>query len=281
MLMNKILTKIETITPLHVGAGAGRGEVDLPIDRDGFGLPYIPASGLKGALRDEPEFDEKERKELFGSPPQKGEKGEKGQSGKLLIHDAYLLATPARSLRGVWALVTSPFLLKRFKMLAEVAESAIQKKFESLLQLEIDGDKILVSEDGKRRLEVEGKIVLNEDFELEAVVDPKVSEVGSMFLPEESWRLGLVSDDLIVEIVNTSLIRRARVALDDTAKVVRQGPWEEEDMPPHSLFASLFLLHQEIGKNLREKLEKKVGEGYLILGGHETIGRGLVRLGKW
>jgi CRISPR/Cas system CMR subunit Cmr4 (Cas7 group RAMP superfamily) len=98
-----------------------------------------------------------------------------------------------------------------------------------------------------------------------------------MFLPEESWRLGLVSDDLIVEIVNTSLMRRARVALDDTAKVVRQGPWEEEDMPPHSLFTSLFLLHQEIGRNLQEKLEG----GYLILGGHETIGRGLVRLGKW
>ena len=267
MLMNKILTKIETITPLHVGAGAGRGEVDLPIDRDGFGLPYIPASGLKGALKDEPEF-EKEREELFGS---------KERSGKVLIHDAYLLATPARSLRGVWALVTSPFLLKRFKMLAEVAESAIQEKFEPLLQLEIDSDKILVSEDGKRRLEVEGKIVLNEDFELEAVVDPKVSEVGSMFLPEESWRFGLVSDDLIVEIVNTSLIRRARVALDDTAKVVRQGPWEEEDMPPHSLFTSLFLLHQEIGRNLQEKLEG----GYLILGGHETIGRGLVMLGKW
>jgi CRISPR-associated protein Cmr4 len=277
--MDKILVKIETITPLHVGAGAGRGEVDLPIDRDGFGLPYIPASGLKGALRDEPEFDEKERKELFGSPPQEGEKG---QSGKLLIHDAYLLATPARSLRGVWVLVTSPLLLKRFKMLAELAGSDIQRKFELLPQLEIDSDRILVSEEGKRRLEIDGKIVLNEDFELRAVVNQKVSEIGSVFLPpEENWRFGLVSDDLIVEIVNTSLMRRARVALKDTAKVVDQGPWEEEDVPPHSLFAGLFLLYQEIGKNLREKLEKKVGEGYLVLGGHETIGRGLVKLQKW
>jgi CRISPR-associated protein Cmr4 len=277
--MDKILVKIETITPLHVGAGAGRGEVDLPIDRDGFGLPYIPASGLKGALRDEPEFDERERKELFGSSPGKGEKG---QAGKLLIHDAYLLATPARSLRGVWVLVTSPLLLKRFKMLAELAGSDMQRKFELLSQLEIDSDRILVSEEGKRRLEIDEKIVLNEDFELRAVVNQKVSEIGSVFLaPEEKWRFGLVSDDLIVEIVNTSLIRRARVALEDTAKVVGQGPWEEEDVPPHSLFVSLFLLHQEIGKNLREKLEKKVGEGYLVLGGHETIGRGLVKLQKW
>jgi len=271
-MMFATIVAVETITPLHVGAGAGRGEIDLPVARDCFGLPFIPASGLKGALRDEFRENTELQNQIFGS---------KNSMGKIAIQDAYLLAVPARSLRGVWALITSPLLLRRLKMLAEVADQKdLQKELNTLIQTEVGEDKILISEEGKDKLAIDGKIVLNEDFELEAVSDSKVGEFGSKFSPDERWRLCIVNDNLIGEIANTSLLRRARVALDDETKIVREGGlWEEEDVPPHSFFASLFCF-QGGEEELKKALEEKMNT-YLILGGHETLGRGLVRLRKW
>jgi len=41
-----------TETPLHPGAGQSADVVDLPVAREGAtGLPQIPDTGLKGALR--------------------------------------------------------------------------------------------------------------------------------------------------------------------------------------------------------------------------------------
>ncbi|WP_156328029.1 RAMP superfamily CRISPR-associated protein [Pyrodictium delaneyi] len=39
------------LTPLHPGAGRAPGVVDLPVQRDPYGYPLIPASSIKGALK--------------------------------------------------------------------------------------------------------------------------------------------------------------------------------------------------------------------------------------
>ncbi|MBF2072924.1 MAG: hypothetical protein IGS50_04065 [Synechococcales cyanobacterium C42_A2020_086] len=44
--------RIEMTSDWHVGSGAGRGEIDSEVQRDGDGLPYIPAKTLTGILRD-------------------------------------------------------------------------------------------------------------------------------------------------------------------------------------------------------------------------------------
>lgn len=263
------VVSIETITPLHVGAGAGRGEVDLPVDRDCFEFPFIPASGLKGALKDE--FSDDLKSEIFGTNE---------KAGKMAVQDAYLLAMPARSLMGVWALVTSPLLLKRFKMLAEVAaRNDLSNELNDLSKANVMENKILVSDEGKRRLEIDGKIVINEDFELEPIPDQKLQKMGSKFLPDEPWRLCVVSDDVIREIVRTSLLRRARVELKDEEKTVGNGPWEEEDVPPRSFFVNLFCFPKDAEKEMKA-FEGRIGS-YLVIGGHETLGRGMVRLKEW
>lgn len=52
----KVITTIEGIvvneTPLRIGKGRGElGEADLPVLRDPSGVPYVPGSSLKGAVR--------------------------------------------------------------------------------------------------------------------------------------------------------------------------------------------------------------------------------------
>ena len=44
--------KISMESDWHVGAGAGRGEIDRVVQRDTDDLPYIPAKTLTGILRD-------------------------------------------------------------------------------------------------------------------------------------------------------------------------------------------------------------------------------------
>lgn len=44
--------RIEMTSDWHVGSGTGRGEIDSEVQRDGDGLPYIPAKTLTGILRD-------------------------------------------------------------------------------------------------------------------------------------------------------------------------------------------------------------------------------------
>lgn len=45
---------VKVLTPLHIGAGQGLAHVDLPIVREVHtGFPFVPASGIKGALREQ------------------------------------------------------------------------------------------------------------------------------------------------------------------------------------------------------------------------------------
>ncbi len=44
---------LQTITPLHVGAGSGVGFIDMPIMREKVtNWPLVPGSALKGVMRD-------------------------------------------------------------------------------------------------------------------------------------------------------------------------------------------------------------------------------------
>lgn len=267
-LQRSSLVLIECLSPLHIGVGRGEGIVDLPVDRDNFGFPFVPSSGLKGALRER--FQEKAAIEkIFGS---------QNKMGGFSPQDGLLVAIPARSLRGVWGLLTSRFLLDRLKTVSELVRSDLT--VDTLLQRaeQLTPEKVVVSR--REYFEVEGKVVLNEEFELVPQVDDTIENFGSK-LVREGWRLMVVHDDLIREIVNGSLLRRARVALKEETKTVREGPWEEEDIPPQTLFATLFLYSDDqVRADLEGKIFDKDRVGYLVLGGHETIGRGIVRLRK-
>ena len=103
----------QAITPIHVGSGQDVGLVDLPVIRERTtGHPFLPGSGIRGALRDRCEKDVLLTRRLFGDD-RDGEIG----AGCLSFLDAHLLLFPVRSVPGPFVWITCPFLIERYTRL--------------------------------------------------------------------------------------------------------------------------------------------------------------------
>ena len=285
------LILIRVLTSLHVGTGKSAGVVDLPIARDNLNLPFIPASSLKGALRTY--FKGDEELIIFGSRPLDKEH----YAGALAVLDGCLLAFPARSLKGVWVLVTSSLLLKRFMYLADIVGFSDSVVSESLwMRIEgLEGDQVLASLNGRKKLSINGSIILNEEFELklpsESLTDNEIEQIAKRYLKlDDSWRLVIVHDDILYSLVERSILRRTRIRLEKLRKVAKERAlWTEEELPAETRFITCFFYSKgrkpgkdvkdanEIRKIVEEKLFRDC-KGYVIFGGHETIGRGLVEV---
>lgn len=299
---------LQTITSLHVGVGRTIGVVDMPVYRDGLGFPSIPSSSLKGSLRG---FFEREGNAdiLFGPSVEMIDL--EAYAGALAVNEAYLLAMPVRSLRGIWALVTSPFLLKRFREILEFLNNInllkiIDKLMEVVKKQTIDAAYVGNMDKFSLKMNENNIIILNEEFKLNSIESKELLELGRIIYPDEPDRIIIVHDDLIKEIVERSILRRARIKLvKESKKVEKGGLWTEEDVPANTIFFTWFLysksrkmvnlepwksyINEEIGKEqnyvpskairnfVKSKLLKE-DRGMLIFGGHETIGRGIVKL---
>lgn len=115
MFLRSQLLFIYTESPLHAGTGAGLGPVDLPIQRErSTDYPIVQASGVKGALRSEAEGSDADINAIFG--PEGAE-----HAGAFSASDARVVLFPVRSLKGVFAWVTSIDVLARFLRDADIA----------------------------------------------------------------------------------------------------------------------------------------------------------------
>lgn len=113
-------------TPIHPGAGSGTGAIDLPIQREAFSdLPIFQSSGIKGALREyfeaqAPGWPSRLPTGLQLASPIVDTFGPDTASasdhaGALAVGDAKVLVFPIRSLYGVFACLTCPLVLQRFR----------------------------------------------------------------------------------------------------------------------------------------------------------------------
>lgn len=285
---------IRAITPLHVGVGRAGGIVDLPVQKDLYGYPIIYASSLKGALRSTCLMISKNTKinceDLFGSPP--------GITptipGKIMLLDAQLFLIPVRLLKGVYGYVTSPFILKRFADYLEVKDKSKADELYSLIGKLIeklkDSGKVIVSDSEKTSISGHnGKyVVINEEFWLkpvdgddilQSIIDsmPKqlVKKIG---LEKEKFLIISDSNDLSIQVVEKSLLRLQRIRLKEGVKIVETGAlWSEEYVPRNTVFYTLALYADgNIQDNFTNMLNRT--RNYVILGGNETIGKGLTEL---
>lgn len=111
----------QAITPIHVGSGQDVGLVDLPVIRERTtGHPFLPGSGIRGALRDRCEKDVPLTRRLFGDD-REGEIS----AGCLSILDAHLLLFPVRSAPGPFVWITCPFLIERYGRLLRELTGAV------------------------------------------------------------------------------------------------------------------------------------------------------------
>ncbi|BCU67904.1 type III-B CRISPR module RAMP protein Cmr4 [Sulfolobales archaeon HS-7] len=265
------------ITHLHVGSGLTvEEEVDLPFQRDELGYPTIYASSFKGAIKSFLLKELPNKRDVIYKVLGDDENQEEASLGTFL--DAILFAIPSRVIAinsatpYIWVYVTTYELLKKAKLYLE----SISQLSNALFNLRNTIDSIVCKQGVNITLKEDlKKVILNEDFQVE--LEPLKANLSNV---TDDVPLLVLEDSIGAEIVNRSLIRIKRIKIDRNRKTTEIGGlWSEEYVPMRTLFFSSFL-----GKESKESaifvncILRNLN--YVILGGKETIGKGIVEL-RW
>ncbi|CUT01629.1 type III-B CRISPR module RAMP protein Cmr4 [Candidatus Kryptobacter tengchongensis] len=310
-------------TPVHAGSGSEVGIVDLPIQRERYtDFPKIESSGLKGCIREAFESSnsaiqinnntirpkDKIRYRVDGKDKETdyislvfGPEGEEAHAGAMSITDARILLFPVKSLKGVFAWITCPMVLERFKK--EIEFVGIQGfSFSNFKNLENTLPK-------QSNIAISSKIVLEEfTFEVrEDEITSKIAEwlANAVFHNDNTydfWReklkkdLVILSDGDFTQFVKTSTEIITRTKIDNKTGTVASGAlWTEEYLPQDTILYSLVMFTfprvendarkgvfkantpQEEAKFVSEFFEKGL-PSVIQIGGNQTIGKGFVRV---
>ena len=307
--MSSYLTFIHVLSALHAGTGQGSGIIDLPIAREkATGLPYVPGSSLKGALRTScPETISPEpgktvkRIQLFGN-----EEIIDGSAaaGTIQISDQRLLLLPVRSLAGTFAWVTSPYVLRRLvRDMGEMGHAKLEvPSIQDMHQALVinDPSDANAKEDVCQLLVTDEGAIYLEDLDLHAekqgdAVRKWADWLGQqIFSDEKDWQLQLrqrlcvVHNDVFSFLLKTATEVIARIRLEEERKAVKKGGlWYEEALPTETVLSGLALVTpRSKARNGQEELTaedirvafKSLTRKNLQLGGKATVGRGQCRI---
>jgi CRISPR-associated protein Cmr4 len=270
-------------TPLHAGSGDALGVVDLPIQRERHtGFPKIEASSLKGAIREAFEGNDKkikvnEQEIIVNEPDATNPKehkhikltfgpddpGNEGHAGALGFTDARLLLFPVKSMKGVFAWITCPRVLRQFEKDMKLTSGFENFKIEGILDNPIEGEAYIIQENKTITIEGSNKekdIVLEEyTFKAKMRKDIKIEteNIGDWFsthlFPKDNndlsyWKnkiktdIVILSDDDFTDFVNLSTEVITRTAIDNVTGTVKPGAlFTEEFLPSESILYSLVL----------------------------------------
>lgn len=290
--MNARMLYLHALSRVHSGTGQSTDVIDLPIAREKvYGWPYLPGSSIKGVLRDAcdpgatPSDPAVTRRfeSAFGPPTDRADEG----AGQLWFLDAHLLCLPVRSFAGVFAWVTCPLALKRWRRdhgRAGLGELPV------LTEIPDDEGILLPSPPGRdgSALTRDGKVYL-EDYDLQASDSLSAASIaeriaGDVFADDE-WRaifksrFGVIHDDLFSMLAETATDVDARIRLNEGSKTVARGAlWYEESAPAESIFACPVLAAPRNGMS-DDELFGVIAPALarlLQIGGNAGVGRGLV-----
>jgi CRISPR-associated protein Cmr4 len=304
-------------TPLHAGSGGEiTGLVDLPIQRERHtNFPKIEASGLKGCIREALEnsnkqislnsqqinINDKKIISLVFGP----EDTEEAHAGALAFTDARILLFPVKSLKGVFAWITCPMVLERFKEDLKLTG----ENFNYLLPEEIKEGNCWIS-DGST-IFIDAQIVL-EEYAFKAEKKNEVKEIAKFFaqkiFPQQEndtykfWReklekdLVILSDDDFEQFVTSSTEIITRTRIDDKTGTVKSGAlWTEEYLPQDTILYSIAMaspvrVEKDEAKGIfkadnPDKEAEKVLQFFELgiseviqIGGNQTIGKGIAKI---
>ena len=267
-------------TPLHAGSGSDLGIVDLPIQREKHtDYPKIEASGLKGSIR-----------EVFGAQVEKskvelvfGPEDGDLHAGALGFTDARLLLFPVKSVTGVFAWVTCPAVLERFKHDLSICQPTCIKFADIPTADTVPTEcNLIVKNDGDDK-----KIVL-EEYTFTVKSNDKCNKVANWIaknvLPSDTsyhyWREKMEKDIVVLKdndfrdfvMLSTEVIARTKID-NQTGTVASGALWYEEYLPTDSILYSLALttpLFLKIDGNTPQEKEvdekKKKGDFYVSQG---------------
>lgn len=281
--METKLLFIQALSSLQPGTGQGVGVIDQPVSREkATGLPYLPGSTIKGVLRDC--WEQKNTSDLekvFGQTTSADEP----YAGSVSLMDGRLLLLPVRSLAGVFAWVTSPFILNRF--IRDSKMGRIQGLPDAVPVP--TNNNVMLTQTSVLKI---AKVVILEDLQIDASdADPRVDAWADWLAkaiqpndPERQddfkKRFCIVSDDVLSYFSETGTEVTPRIRIDDETKTSSgQALWYEESLPAETILISLVVAKQvkastdTVFNGLSQIVKTPVQ-----FGGGATVGKGLCKL---
>jgi len=277
-------------TPIHMGAGQSVSYVDLPVQRERHtSFPVLWSSGIKGVIRDLASrvWNDKDKVETIFGP----EDGSSDFASCISITDAKILLYPVRSVKGVFAWITCPFVLKRFKEDLEAVGIVLNVQI-----FDVSDDKVLVSNSSVLKID-NNQVALEEFvFEVDESQKQKVESLANSLksiLPDNPLtqslvnHLAIVSDNVFRDFVNYAVEIRTRIRIDQALGTVKKGAlFSEELIPSESVFYSILFFKDSFKPGSNIDAQKVFSEmnsllsdnSLLQLGGDETTGKGYVRV---
>jgi CRISPR-associated protein Cmr4 len=286
--MNTRLLLIHALSPIHCGTGQAIGGIDLPILREKpTNIPLVPGSTIKGVLRSMTGAGPL-HPAVFGPDTENAS----DNAGSVQFSDANLVFLPVRSIRGTFAWVTSPYILRRFAR--DAREAGVK-----LAALPAEPEETVALVTGPT-LQADNKVVF-EDLDFTARVDGALGgfaeqlAVGLFGSGGEAKaerdhfqaRVCVLHEDVMALLLQTSTEITARIRLESETKTVAQGAlWSEEALPVESVLAGLTVATPIKQKNgdvprpaeLLEHVKGLVDRGAVQLGGKASVGRGICRV---
>ncbi|SHH53792.1 type III-B CRISPR module RAMP protein Cmr4 [Tepidibacter thalassicus] len=266
---------MSAITAIHAGAGEDTGIVDMPIQREvTTGIPKIEASGLKGCFREL--FTGKEQDILFGKTD---------NAGIIGFTDARLLFFPIKSAKGIFALITCPFVIERY--LEEVEEN---KEDKMNIFMRLLNEKINFINNGECYI-LNNILSVNEEFVMldEYIFDSKILDISCIeecknIIPYID-KVAIVSDDNFIDFVSncTEIVTRNKIGETGTAS--DKGLFTVEYLSQESILYMNVVYFELIDNKEKEDKDyfndvfmKKIRGTKIQIGGNKTLGKGFLRI---
>lgn len=303
MFSHNGLLFLHAVTSIHAGSGSELGLVDLPIQREKHtGYPKIESSSLKGAIRAtvqatvDKTLDAARIQVVFGK--ESGDKQNDAQAGAIAFSDARVLLFPVKSLRGVFAWITCPQVLKRFNEEMKLYRPASEPLSIPTVGNTPAGSEVVCSVSANTLIvnpQVAKKQVVLEEYTYSVQVTNECQTLTKQL--EElifngvdngfAERLIVLPDNDFVDFVTLSTEVNARIRIDpDTGTVQAGALWYEENVPPETVFYSYCfagnsrISNQEIMKAEEVLNFLKQDETFpscFQLGGNSSLGKGILR----
>ncbi|OOP56364.1 MAG: type III-B CRISPR module RAMP protein Cmr4 [Candidatus Brocadia carolinensis] len=324
-------------TPLHCGSGNNIGIVDLPIQRERHtDFPKVEGSSLKGGIREafEELVDIKDKKAVFLETPSKeklkkvfssaieeywkdkdgnalikfneaiflsfGPEEGSDYAGALGFSDARLLLFPVKSMKGVFAWVTCPQVLERFKN--DFKLCGITLPFEMPKENAASNGCSLFIKDNRIVLE-EYTFEITKDSDANGNCTKLTEWLSQNLFPaggSQFWMDKIKKDIVIIPneefrdfvTLSTEVITRTKIN-NETGTVQDGALFDEEYLPSETILYSLALaspvfkkedadkgIFKQNGKTEEELVMEFFTNGLpevIQLGGNATIGKGIIR----
>lgn len=228
-----------------------------------------------------------------------GPEAEISHAGALGFTDARILLFPVKSMKGVFAYITCPQVLKRFEEEITIAEKKIEWNSQKINVNKIppnsfpkDTSQVLIS----------GRVILEEyTFELNPNEDLKLFDswlAQKTGIEEIPQKIVVLSDDDFKDFVHLSTEVITRIKINNATGTVETGAlFTEEFLPAETLLYSLALaspifkekpeekgIFNQPGKDEAELVLEFFKAGMpkvMQIGGDATIGKGIVRIKLW